>query len=106
MFSKELVLKIRKDIKENKWSGDRRERYLSYAFLRGRDYIQLERKINEDKFPENGRNSFLKSLVFSVAYYINKMLGNDMNSDDLKEIETQVKSWIFKKYEQVSEEAA
>jgi hypothetical protein len=71
-----------------------RETLLAYAFLRGRPYIALEKRINEEheSFGEGTKN-FLASLSCSVAHEIG------INKDpDFRVFNNPVLSWINEKY--------
>jgi hypothetical protein len=86
-----------------------RETLLAYAFLKDRPYIALERKINEDHESFGiGRDSFLSYLVYGIRREIlqaSKNLGFDKEVEEqiAKEIESEIRQWIMKKYEKESE---
>jgi hypothetical protein len=113
---KQCIKKIREQVAGGKPAS--RTTLLAYGFLRGRDYVELERVINEDKFPEEGRNTFLSYLARGVVYSIKAAAGfnapypspeHDEQISKLAVIEAQVKSWINKKYagkDEKSKEAA
>jgi len=63
---KELIKKFRKQVAGGKTAT--RAQLLAYAFLRGKEYVALERVINEDHESfEVGRNTFLWYLAGRVA---------------------------------------
>lgn len=62
---KELKELLRKKVCNNQ--QPRRHTLLAYAFVRDVPYIILERKTNEDKFGELGRNSFLYGLASDIS---------------------------------------
>lgn len=100
---KEAILSLRGKL------GKSRSECLAFAFLRGREYAQLERTINEDRFPVEGRNSFLHhTLAVSVYYTIAEILDLPKSRQEphrgflLKE----VRAWINAKYAHEADEVA
>lgn len=98
-------------------------RCLAYAFIREVPYRVLERKTNEDKFPLNGRNSFLKRLSRNVAECIcdnsfdkigpGLAIFKDMNRQErdeyheaVRSITESVYSWMLEKYCENSDNAS
>jgi hypothetical protein len=77
-----------------------RKTLLAYAYLRGRSYESVERKINEDGFGV-GRITFLQYLAHSIAWEIglNKEPGYTSFNNP-------VYSWIDEKYKSELQEAA
>lgn len=63
---KELIKKFREQVAGGKPAT--RAQFLAYAFLRGKEYVALERVINEDhESYGEGRNTFLGYLAAWVA---------------------------------------
>ena len=110
-FDKKEARKVfRKLAKNNKHLT--RYQYLAYAFLRGTEYIKIEAKINEDKFPEIGRNTFLLGLAITVFHEIHRSGKYEGYDETFQEylkndiLRNEVKSWIYSKYASDKKEAA
>jgi len=110
-FDKKEALKVFKNLaKKHHYLS--RTQALAYAFLRGAAYVKLERKINEDNFPEIGRNSFLSCLIYSICndvYYFGKYEGYDLSFQEfLKDgnLREEIRAWVFAKYATKIEEVA
>jgi hypothetical protein len=76
-----------------------REIFLAYAFLRGRPYIDLESKINEDNFGE-GKFTFLRYLSCLIGMEIKKAsepINIEYNRNDTVDA---ISLWIKEKYEE------
>ncbi len=72
---------------------------LAYAFLRERKYIELERKINEDRFSEQNRNSFFVTLSSNIAFCIDLAIGDKrLQFDEHMELQQNITNWIQEKY--------
>jgi hypothetical protein len=78
-----------------------RAQYLAYAFLRGRNYVKLESKINEDKFPIIGRDTFLRWMAHLIGHHI---IGKTIQGDS--ELYREIHNWIMEKYATSEEVAA
>lgn len=76
-----------------------RETLLAYAFLRGRKYIDLESKINEDhpSFGE-GRKSFLIGLSYQISHVISG--ASVVDSSFVLPESGDILKWMMEKYQQ------
>jgi hypothetical protein len=96
MFDKEIVKKIRQQVIENAKVGGYKQRLLllGYGFARGIPYRAIERKINEDKFDPDGRDSFLTGL----GLYITRLLAPICMLENEKKLETMyiINDWLRK----------
>ena len=66
MEKKELIKKLKERVKKN----GKRIDHLTYAFLRNKPYVLLERKNDEDSHNVIGLHSSLKSISYNIAYLI------------------------------------
>ena len=66
---------------------------LAYAFIKGKLYSDVEYKINEDKFPQIGRDNFYNGLALDVGQVLKKVY----NTSDVN-FGKQVLQWIKVKY--------
>jgi hypothetical protein len=110
---KQLIKKFREQVAGGK--PGTRAQLLAYAFLRGRDYVALEREINEDhpSFGE-GRNTFLSYLASAITGKIReaqfpgkraydlRRAGENEKAQEIEEFTTAVRKevyeWIQEKY--------
>ncbi len=102
---KEVERKAYLYLKEKVKKPSEREVYLAYAFVRGKAYVELEKTILEDTFPEVGRNTFYNNLAYGVMRYVERAY-NITESAEYMQKYKQVKSWMMEKFSQKDVEVA
>ena len=106
---KEAYKYLKGQVCSNAVIGGESQRYLllAYAFVRGIPYITLEKTVNEDGFPECGRNTFYSGLAFSVTKNVMLAYGLDSKADNVynSNEHTAVHAWLTEKFAKVQEAA-
>jgi hypothetical protein len=120
MYNKEIVKELRKVVIEDAPSGGLKQRInlLAYGYARGIPYRAMERTINEDKLPPEGRATFFQYIYFSIAYRVADVISPELvkappTSEENKErwrrideLKPLVLEWINKPLEEKEERAA
>lgn len=77
--TKDLIKDYREKLSKRGYGS--RYDYIAYAFLRSKKYRTYERFVNEDKLPENGRDTFFTGL----SYYVASNIADKIFKRDTKE---------------------
>lgn len=104
---KEAYKYLRGQVCGNAWRGGESQRYLllAYAFVRGVPYVALERTVNEDKFPKEGRDTFYSGLAYSVTSKVLEAYGLEVRNVFRSTEYMAVRAWLTEKFNKAQEAA-